>query len=620
MPSLRRIGLQRRIMLYVVLGLAVMSAVVAVLGLEAIDQATDLVFRERLATAHATARVLERDLDRFALEVRTALADPAAGLADDSAASLGDRLLGRLRDRPDAEPVTLLAITGVVLGGPSGVVLARSDTVDTGSEGSPPPLGEPPAPGSHDVVGWPSGSGDRGSAALRVRLDSPTAMGIDLVVVRAVGLDSSEPYDPAGGGAPGSSTPPAGDVYNLEVLDTDGRGILAVGPVGPIGHGDRHSPAMSEVMEVGRAATIIDPGDATIGLEPHVMAAVPIRSTSLYLVLEQPVDVALALPNQLRERLFTLIAVGIVITLVVAWFTTRHVVKPTEALTKAAGRIAAGDLTSPIEVTAEDEVGALAESLEQMRSNLASAHAQLATANEELERRVAERTARLGQVLRRTIRAQEEERYALARELHDETAQTLAALSVALDRARDDLSGGSSDTRVHIQQAKEIASRLLAETRRMILGLRPSVLDDLGLVPAIRWYAEATFDGTGVAWEVRASGAQGRLPGHLEVALFRIAQEAINNVARHAAARTATIEVDRAADRVQIRVVDDGVGFDLGDAVGPGPTPGQPSGSVGLVGMHERVALLGGRLVVDTQPGAGTRILVHVPIVEEPVP
>ncbi len=373
-------------------------------------------------------------------------------------------------------------------------------------------------------------------------------------------------------------------------------------------------------MEEGRADTIIDPGDAAIGLEPHVMAAVPIRSTPFYLVLEQPVDVALALPNQLRERLFALIAVGIVVTLIVAWLTTRHVVRPTVALTAAAGRIAAGDLASPITVTAEDEVGALAESLELMRMRLEATHSELAAVNEGLERRVAERTERLGQVLRRTIRAQEDERYALARELHDETAQTLAALSVALDRARDDLSGGSADTQVHIRQAKEISARLLAETRRMILGLRPAVLDDLGLVPAIRWHAETTFHGTGVEWSVHASGGQGRLPGHLEIALFRIAQEAINNVAKHAAARTVAIEVDRSPDRVQLTVADDGVGFDLAEVMMAGPVPGTPPRSVGLMGMHERVALLAGRLVIDAQPGSGTRVLVHVPIAEEAAP
>ena len=129
----------------------------------------------------------------------------------------------------------------------------------------------------------------------------------------------------------------------------------------------------------------------------------------------------------------------------VALITTRHVVKPTEQLTGAAERMAGGDLASPISVAAQDEIGQLAESLEEMRQRLRAAYEAVEKTNKELEIRVSERTERLGQVLRQTISAQEDERRRLARELHDETAQTIAALSIALDRARDGLGGAGPE-------------------------------------------------------------------------------------------------------------------------------------------------------------------------------
>jgi len=298
---------------------------------------------------------------------------------------------------------------------------------------------------------------------------------------------------------------------------------------------------------------------------------------------------------------------------VVAWVTTRHVVKPTEQLTAAAERIARGDLASPIDVIAQDEVGELAESLDKMRLRLGAAYDAAERTNRELESRVAERTARLGQVLRNTISAQEEERRRLARELHDETAQRLAALSIALDRARDGLDG-SNPALARILEAKANASALLADTRRLILGLRPTVLDDLGLIPAIRWYCETYLAQEGIEVIIEAGKTPPRLASHTEVALFRIVQEAVNNVARHSGAGHARIEVRFDNAMVRVVVTDDGKGFDVAGVLDPSATVSE---SVGLLGMQERVNLLGGRLAISSTPGVGTSIAVEAPVVEE---
>jgi signal transduction histidine kinase len=272
--------------------------------------------------------------------------------------------------------------------------------------------------------------------------------------------------------------------------------------------------------------------------------------------------------------------------------------------------MAQGDLTSPIGVSAPDEIGELAESLDLMRQHLRAARAAAEATNRALESRVTERTARLGEVLRRTISAQEEERHRLARELHDETAQTLAALSIMLDRARDSLDDQSSPAAGHVREAKAVATRLLDETRRLILGLRPSVLDDLGLVPAIRWQCETTLGDRGLEATIDDRLGATRLPSHVEVALFRIVQEAVSNVARHADARHVEITLVRDDETVTVIVADDGKGFEAELAVGIGGR----YGSVGLSGIGERVALLDGSMRVRSAPGAGTTVEVKVPV------
>ena len=271
-------------------------------------------------------------------------------------------------------------------------------------------------------------------------------------------------------------------------------------------------------------------------------------------------------------------------------------------------RRARGDLGSPIRVRAQDEVGRLAENLDVMRRQLRHAYQQVSDANERLELQVAERTARLTDLLGKVISAQEEERRRLARELHDETAQTIAALSIALDRARHELEDAPPDAVAQLQEAQAIVKRLLEETRRLILDLRPMALEDLGLVPAIRWYAETHLQQEGVTTTIESDRPAVRLAPHLEVALFRIAQEAINNIAKHADAKQATIRLFFSDAAVRIVVADDGRGFDVDRALA------STGSSVGLLGLQERARLLNGRVDIRSESGKGTQLTLEVPI------
>lgn len=620
-----RPGLQRRIMLYVIVGLALMFGALAVLDLRAISRATDLVYQERLTTAYTTAGIFDRDFARVAGDVLETAQESgvlAAPVRAGAAADLLDHL-----DRTD--PYAFFGTSGVWLLDSAGNLLDEAGLPRSGAGAN----GTGSATGIARLQSLAAGlrgayavsealapvAGRIPFASIAVRLGANGDMTAPIAVINTVSNDSSSDFVPAWYGSPNAA---AGGVaagtsdaaaYHLEVVDPSGIAILGIGADELPGEPSRHFPVIGPLMASGGAAAQLHepgPGDT---FAPHVMAVVPLAQTPFYVVLEQPVDVALALPIELRNQLLLTTGLGFIAVLVVAWVTTRRVVKPTEELTVAAERMAGGDLASPIDVSAQDEIGRLAESLEAMRQRLRAATEAAEQTNRELELRVAERTSRLGQLLRQTISAQEEERRRLARELHDETAQTLAALSISLDRARDALAEAPPETLERVSEARAIAARLLAETRRLIMGLRPAVLDDMGLLPAIRWYAESALGDAGVEMAIETDTPAARLPAHMEVALFRIAQEAITNVAKHARAHHATIALHVADSVATVSVSDDGRGFEVAEALGP---DGASDESVGLVGMQERVRLLNGRLEISSAPGRGTTVLVTAPVEE----
>jgi PAS domain S-box-containing protein len=213
-----------------------------------------------------------------------------------------------------------------------------------------------------------------------------------------------------------------------------------------------------------------------------------------------------------------------------------------------------------------------------------------------------------GRLLNAVIAAQEEERGRLARELHDETGQALASLLFglsALEHARTLRAARESARRLF-----DLTAAALSEVRRLAWGLRPSVLDDLGLVAALERYATEYTRARGIAATVSGRGLDGRrLPPAMETALYRIVQEALANVAKHAGARAVLIAVERGPDTVRATVTDDGCGFDAAAALA---NP-DPRGHFGLHSMRERAALLSGSLRIQSAPGRGTTLQVDLP-------
>ncbi|MBI2906868.1 MAG: HAMP domain-containing protein [Chloroflexi bacterium] len=215
-----------------------------------------------------------------------------------------------------------------------------------------------------------------------------------------------------------------------------------------------------------------------------------------------------------------------------------------------------------------------------------------------------------GQLLEKVIVAQEEERKRVARDLHDQLAQELPALIMSLEEVKHSLPRSAGKAEAAIERAKTVANVTLGDVRKLIGDLRPSVLDDLGLVPAIRWYGERYLEERGVKFECHAIGFKKRLPPQLETALFRIVQEAINNASKHAQATSVKVRLEVRDTAVFGVVEDNGRGFDLAQ-IRRGV---DGSEGLGLMGMQERVALFGGEFALDSQMGKGTRISIRVPL------
>ncbi|HET7009552.1 MAG TPA: sensor histidine kinase [Anaerolineales bacterium] len=222
---------------------------------------------------------------------------------------------------------------------------------------------------------------------------------------------------------------------------------------------------------------------------------------------------------------------------------------------------------------------------------------------EEAQRRQALR----GELLKRVVGAQEAERQRIARELHDETGQALTAIGLGLRGAGTSLKQDVEKTGVTLRKLEQMVAQALTELQRMIADLRPSHLDDLGLPAALRWYGKEiqTRAPLDVAVEVR--GDPQPISSEVATALFRVAQEALTNVVRHAHAGRASVRLVFQPDAVSLAVEDDGVGFD------PDGINGSKGTKWGLLGMEERAALLGGKLWLHSGPGRGTLVEVTIP-------
>lgn len=237
---------------------------------------------------------------------------------------------------------------------------------------------------------------------------------------------------------------------------------------------------------------------------------------------------------------------------------------------------------------------------------------QIAKLQEARLKEAEQREAMRGGLFRRVVAAQESERQRIARELHDETGQALTAIGMGLRGLSTRMENADkSHAQETLKQLQELSAHSLNELQRLIGDLRPSHLDDLGLPAALRWYAHDIQERAQIYVRVEINGKERPVSSAVKTALFRIAQEALTNVVKHANARNASINLSYGPNAVRVQVTDDGRGFDIRS------TTSSERISWGLTGMKERASLLGGKFALSSRLGEGTKIEVSIPYQED---
>jgi signal transduction histidine kinase len=212
--------------------------------------------------------------------------------------------------------------------------------------------------------------------------------------------------------------------------------------------------------------------------------------------------------------------------------------------------------------------------------------------------------------LSQITKVQEEERKRIARELHDDTTQTLYALSRHVDNFARHSKNPAPEAALFLGELRQQLDEALSGIRRFIQELRPPMLDDLGLLAALHWLVGDLEKQSGIETVLTVMGDERRFSADVELVIFRIVQEALRNVEKHAQATRVEARVEFGRDKTKISISDNGRGFEVGDDLAELPR----AGKLGLAGMAERVRLLDGSMKIESQPGKGTRLMIEVPI------
>ena len=259
---------------------------------------------------------------------------------------------------------------------------------------------------------------------------------------------------------------------------------------------------------------------------------------------------------------------------------------------------------------ASHEVGKLSSGDIQLLDSIAAQIA-IAVENAKLHQEMQRKEEIRSELLQDIFLIQEEERRRIARELHDETSQVLASLAASLEAVAGMLPASADEAKATLRKLQLLSVNSLDEIHKLIYELRPTLLDDLGLVSAIRWLADNSLGAAGVTVSIKTSGRERRLAPKLETTLFRAIQEAVNNIARHAQAKNAIIGLRFKKTVIRVHIRDDGRGFDVKEAIS---SKVRPRG-LGLLGMKERVELINGTLSIRSyQGGGGTEIDIEIPL------
>lgn len=347
-------------------------------------------------------------------------------------------------------------------------------------------------------------------------------------------------------------------------------------------------PGVPEALRGGRGTHFLPGADG----QEHVVAYAPVASTTWALLTEEPWDQVEG--PVLRGTLMAplILIPAIILALVVLGFGLRQIVQPLRALGHQAAELGQGNFAA-----IEQPVGGIAE-IQRLQAELGRMADKVRQAQVSLRGYLGAMTA-----------GQEEERRRLARELHDDTVQSLIALDQRAQLAQLAAAQASPTTRARLADVRAMTSALIGDIRRVIRAMRPIYLEDLGLLPAIEMLARDVEGASGIPITYAVTGSVHRLAGPQEIGLYRIVQEALSNAARHAHAKSITIRVSFTEQELLLQVADDGQGFTRPDRL----SALIQDGHFGLMGMQERAELIGAQLQIHSSPGQGTKVEIRMP-------
>ncbi|HET7143142.1 MAG TPA: ATP-binding protein [Anaerolineales bacterium] len=324
------------------------------------------------------------------------------------------------------------------------------------------------------------------------------------------------------------------------------------------------------------------------GIE-HVVAYSFITPVNWALITEEEWEMVTSPSLQITQLAPLVLVPAFILALVALWFVATRIVRPLQKLETKAAALAWGDFDA-----IKDSVGGISE-VQHLQKELTEMSRKVQTAQEGLRDYISAITS-----------AQEEERLRLARELHDDTIQSVIALKQRVQLAQQSVK--DQPTRRVLSELETLSEQTIENLRRMTRALRPIYLEDLGLVTALEMLTGETNQNHAVNIKFQKFGEEQRLSHEVELALYRIAQEALNNVVRHSQAKNADLLISFGEKETRLEVRDNGIGFDMPRS----PTDFASNGHFGLLGIRERADLIGARLEVESVPGKGTRLKIRL--------
>jgi signal transduction histidine kinase len=378
---------------------------------------------------------------------------------------------------------------------------------------------------------------------------------------------------------------PANGNAAIYVFDQSYRILFQSGPGTIEGEPSQH-PGIPEALNGKSGTTYVQAGS-----DEHVLSYSPILVTGWAIVIEESWE-AVANPTLQTSQITPMILIpALLLAMLALWFGAEQVVKPLRALETKAAKLAWGDFKE-----IEKPVQGIVE-IRHLQTELAH-----------MARRVQAAQQSLHSYIGAITQGQEDERHRLARELHDDTIQSLIALKQRAQLTRRAL---PRDTPLQpLAELEALTEQTIENLRRTIRALRPIYLEDLGLVAALGMLANEASQNSQPKIEFHTSGSEIRLAADVELALYRMSQEALNNIVHHARATQASIRVHFSPQAVSINIQDDGIGFEVPKS----PAEFVPGGHFGLVGLFERAELIGAGLIITSALGNGTQLSISLPI------